>query len=176
MAQRCVDAAALHRRQFRHGRLADHHPMMERRIRQSLQAGFSLTWKRATRSPRPLSPLCVMEYSSGAMDDSTSPTTTASRGRAHSPSLATLAGLVLPGAGQSYNGRPVRGALVLFLSPLILPWLLGSLSARSHAKSMNREGGRYGKGGVLWLILHAWLVFNFVLAVAAALTMAGVLR
>ncbi len=98
----------------------------------------------------------------------------ASLGRSHSPFLAALAGFALPGAGQAYNGSPIRGLFVLVTTPLVLPWLLGSFFAHRRAAAMQREGGRFGKGGVIWILLHGWLVFNLLLAVVAGLTMWGV--
>ena len=97
-------------------------------------------------------------------------------GRRHSPAVALACGLLIPGAGQAYNGRPIRGFFVLFLTPLVIPWLLGLWGAWSTAKRMRAEGGRFGIGGVVWVLLQAWLFCNVGLAVLIGLTIAGVLR
>jgi TM2 domain-containing membrane protein YozV len=97
-------------------------------------------------------------------------------GRPHSPAVALACGLLIPGAGQAYNGRPIRGFFVLFLTPLILPWLLSLWGAWSTASRMRAEGGRFGAGGFVWVVLQAWLAGNVALAVLIGLTIAGVVR
>src|SRR5439155_11629779 len=86
------------------------------------------------------------------------------KGRAHSPMLATLASIV-PGAGQAYNGRPLKALLFFFFAPLILPWIWSFFDAYGEAKRMVREGGRYGRGGFGWIFIQGWLVFNATLLV-----------
>ncbi len=95
-------------------------------------------------------------------------------GRRHSPGMALVAGLLIPGAGQAYNGRPIAGFFVCFLSILVLPWLVAAFTAFSGARRIAAAGGRFGRGGFVWVILQAWLVFNVALAVLLGLTIAGV--
>ena len=97
-------------------------------------------------------------------------------GRKHSATMALILALLIPGAGQAYNGRPVRGFFILFLSVLVLPWLLSIWGAYATAKRMCAEGGRYGKGGLTWVVLQVWLVLNVTAAVLIILTANGVLR
>lgn len=104
------------------------------------------------------------------------PATPPSGGRPHSPGVALLCALLIPGAGQAYNGRPIRGFFVLFLTPLILPWLLSLWGAWSTAGRMRAEGGRFGAGGFLWVFLQLWLACNVGLATLIGLTIAGVVR
>ncbi len=86
-----------------------------------------------------------------------------------------ISGLLLPGAGQAYNGHPFRAFFVLLFSPLVLPWLLGSLLAWGGACKMVKEGGRYGKGGVFWVAIQAWIILAIILAALVALTLEGIL-
>lgn len=86
------------------------------------------------------------------------------------------AGLLIPGAGQAYNGSPIAGFFVLMTSVLVLPWLIGAATAYSRARRMVEQGGRFGKGGVTWIVLQAWLAMNVLLAAVLVLTMTGVLR
>lgn len=97
-------------------------------------------------------------------------------GRKHSATVALVLALLVPGAGQAYNGRPIRGFFILFLSVLVLPWLLSIWGAYATAKRMCAEGGRYGKGGFTWVVLQVWLVLNVTAAVLIILTANGVLR
>ncbi len=97
-------------------------------------------------------------------------------GRSHSPELALLFGLAIPGAGQAYNGCPFRAFFLLFASVLILPWLYSLYDAYSVARRMAREGGRFGRGGLVWVFLQAWLVCNVGLFALIGLTLLGVLR
>lgn len=97
-------------------------------------------------------------------------------GRRHSPMLALLAGLVIPGAGQSYNGRPVKGFFLLFLSVLMLPYLYSLYDAFSDARRIRRAGGRMGKGGLFWVLMQAWLAINVAGLVAIWLTLGGWLQ
>ena len=45
------------------------------------------------------------------------------------PWLRALASLVVPGAGQAWNGEPGKAVLVLLTAWLIVPWLLGVVDA-----------------------------------------------
>lgn len=96
-------------------------------------------------------------------------------GRRHSPGLALVAALLIPGAGQSYNGQPVKGFFLLLLTPLVLPWVYAVIDAPLRARKIRAEGGRYGKGGCLWIVLQAWLFVNVGLTTVVGLTLAGVL-
>lgn len=93
----------------------------------------------------------------------------------HSPVVATLAA-VLPGAGQTYNGQPFKALAFLLFSPLVLPWIWSFFDAHSVAARMKSEGGRFGRGGLVWIGLQIWLLCNLALCVLIALTIAGVLR
>lgn len=97
------------------------------------------------------------------------------QGRGHSPAIALLAALAVPGAGQSYNGQPVKGLFLLLFTPLVLPWIYAVIDAPLRAKKIRAAGGRYGKGGCLWIALHLWLVANLALATVVGLTIAGVI-
>jgi len=46
-----------------------------------------------------------------------------------SPALRALASLLLPGAGQVWNGQPGKGVVVLLTSWLIVPWIYGVVDA-----------------------------------------------
>ncbi|HEX7897537.1 MAG TPA: hypothetical protein VF950_07235 [Planctomycetota bacterium] len=99
-----------------------------------------------------------------------------SGGRPHSAAVALACALLVPGAGQAYNGRPVRGFFVLFFTPLVVPWLLSLWGAWSTASRMRAEGGRFGAGGFVWVFLQLWLFCNVGLATLIGLTLAGVVR
>lgn len=45
------------------------------------------------------------------------------------PWAHALASLILPGAGQAWNGQPGKAVLVLLTSWLILPWVYGVVDA-----------------------------------------------
>ena len=93
----------------------------------------------------------------------------------HSPGLALFFGLLLPGAGQAYNGRPWRGFLVLLASFLVVPWVVAAVMGMKEAQQLAATGERGGRGGGLWVFFHAWLVLNVAMAAANGLTIAGVL-
>lgn len=96
-------------------------------------------------------------------------------GRGHSPAIALIAALLVPGAGQAYNGQPVKGVFLLLLTPLVLPWIYSVIDAPLRARKIRAEGGRYGRGGCLWIVLQAWLFVNVALATVVGLTIAGVI-
>lgn len=93
---------------------------------------------------------------------------------AHRPGLAVFFGL-LAGAGQAYNGRPLKGALFLLTSVLILPWIWSLVDAHREAVRIVASGGRTGRGGVLWVVFHGWFALNVALTAAVVLTVTGVL-
>lgn len=97
-------------------------------------------------------------------------------GRRHRPLVALLLSIVLPGGGQAYNGQPIKGFFLLFFSVLVLPYLYGILDAYLRARAMVRSGGRYGKGGWIWVFLQLWLAANVALMALIIVTMAGVIR
>jgi len=54
------------------------------------------------------------------------------------PALRALASLVLPGAGQAWNGQIGKAVLVLLTSPLIVPWIWGVCDAWRVARRRAR--------------------------------------
>ena len=54
------------------------------------------------------------------------------------PALRALASLVLPGAGQAWNGQIGKALLVLLTSPLIVPWIWGVCDAWRVARRRAR--------------------------------------
>jgi hypothetical protein len=84
--------------------------------------------------------------------------------------------LLIPGAGQAYNGQPVTAFFLLFLSVLVLPWLYSLYDARATASRVAAAGGRFGRGGVIWVLLQGWLAVNVGLLALIILTVGGVLR
>lgn len=93
----------------------------------------------------------------------------------HSAKIAALFGLIIPGAGQAYNGRLFRGAFVLLTAPLLLPWIIGIVTGAQQAKSINQGGGRTGFGGRMGLFFHLWFAVNVSLFVLLGLSMSGML-
>jgi len=96
-------------------------------------------------------------------------------GRPHSPTLALILAAALPGAGQAYNGHPFKAVAFLLFSPLLLPWIWSLVDARRAAARLAASGGRYGRGGWVWVFLQAWLAFNVALFTLIVLTLTGVL-
>jgi hypothetical protein len=41
---------------------------------------------------------------------------------------------------------------------------------------MVTDGGRFGRGGVFWILLHAWWILNLILVALVLLTAQGILR
>jgi TM2 domain-containing membrane protein YozV len=107
-----------------------------------------------------------------------------------------LCSLVLPGAGQAYNGHAFKALFfflfsplvvllvwsiwgvskALFFTPLILFYIWNLIDAYRCANKMVAEGGRYGTGGLVWVFLQGWMAFNVSLFVLIVLTIAGVLK
>jgi hypothetical protein len=98
-----------------------------------------------------------------------------SGGRAHHPAIALILALLIPGAGQAYNGQPIKGFFLLFFSVLILPLLYSLYDAYAGARKIVTTGGRWGRGGFVWVFLQAWLAVNVGLMTLIVLTIAGVL-
>ncbi len=96
--------------------------------------------------------------------------------RPHSPAVALVAGVLVPGAGQAYNGQPARALLVLLSGLLLIPWAWGAWNAWSVARTLEAEGGRRGPGGPAWLMVQAWTAANLALFTLLGLTVAGWLR
>lgn len=53
------------------------------------------------------------------------------------PTLAAFLSLIIPGAGQVYNGQLGDGLKVFFFSWLILPWIYGVFDAHVTARKIN---------------------------------------
>lgn len=96
--------------------------------------------------------------------------------RRHTSRTAVVLGVLLPGGGQAYNGQPIKGALFLLTTVLVLPWIWSLFDARSTADRLVAAGGRTGRGGPLWFVLHGWFAINVALTVLVGLTVAGVLQ
>ena len=97
-------------------------------------------------------------------------------GARHRPILALLLSLVVPGAGQAYNGQPIKGVFLFLTSVLVLPWLFALYDAHAVASRMAASGGRTGPGGLAWVPPHLWFVSNVALTILVVLTIAGVLQ
>jgi len=94
--------------------------------------------------------------------------------RRHRPGTAVALGL-LAGGGQAYNGQPFKAAFVLLTSVVLVPWVWSLFDARAVARRIAAAGGRRGRGGPLWFVLHGWLAVNLALLTALVLTLAGAL-
>jgi len=97
-------------------------------------------------------------------------------GKEHTAGAALCLGIVLPGWGQAYNGQPWKALFYLLFTPLLVPWLLSLIDAYYVGRRIERQGGRYFRGGCLWVALHLWLVANLALLTLVALTVSGVLQ
>lgn len=96
-------------------------------------------------------------------------------GRAHYPMLALLSGIMIPGAGQAYNGQPIKGFFLLFFSVFIVPYFYSLYDAYATANKIVASGGRMGKGGLVWVWIQSWLAFNVILMAVVILSAWGVL-
>lgn len=101
------------------------------------------------------------------------PTPVSPPGRPHHPGLALAAGIVIPGAGQAYNGQVGKGIAILLLSLLLIPYVIGIFDAHRVAKRMALSGGRLGRGGSAWILLQGWLAVNLLLSAVVVLTLLG---
>lgn len=97
-------------------------------------------------------------------------------GRRHSPLVALLLAILVPGAGHAYNGQSIKGFFLLFFSVLILPWIYSIYDAWAVARRMRNAGGRMGRGGWIWVFLQIWLAANVTLLVLIILTLMGRLK
>ena len=88
---------------------------------------------------------------------------------------ALIAGLLVPGAGQAYNGQVLAAFGLLLISPLLVPWIWGAIAAHRRAQTIAEQGGRDGRGGPWWIVLQLWLQLVVVGAVVVTLTLTGVL-
>ncbi len=104
-------------------------------------------------------------------------------------------GLALPGAGQAYNGKVFRAFVVALVAAALACWIVAkqqftpiqlgifvgwqilmAITAWLTARGIVHRGGRFAKGGLLWVFLQGWLVASLGVAVMIGLTIAGVLR
>lgn len=132
-----------------------------------LSVRFTLAVEKPTTGPAP----------SRVVPDDAPPQRVLRRGhRRHRPALATIASLLAPGAGQAYNGHPLKGLFFLVTAVLAIPWVFSVFNANTQARKIEASGGRSGRGGPLWLALHVWLMVNLGLLALVALTVAGVLE
>jgi TM2 domain-containing membrane protein YozV len=102
--------------------------------------------------------------------------TSARRGRRHNPGVAVAAAILIPGAGQAYNGQVLKAWVLLLGSLLIIPWFYSIFDALRTARAIAADGGRRGRGGPFWIVVQAWLVVNLVLLAVIGLTVSGVIR
>ncbi len=94
-------------------------------------------------------------------------------GRWHHPVIALAAGLAVPGAGQAYNGQPGKALFFLFSFLLVLPWIWSLVDAWRVASRLVMDGGRFGAGGLGWVVIQGWAFANLLLFVLVAFTVAG---
>jgi len=94
--------------------------------------------------------------------------------RGRSPKVAAVLSTLFPGAGQAYNGQPLKAFLILLLAVLVVPWLLGIWDAYRVADQSMVQGARRG-GGPWGVLLHLWLFVDLALLALLALTLTGVL-
>jgi hypothetical protein len=74
--------------------------------------------------------------------------------------LAAVFGLLLPGAGQVYNGDIGKAVAVFVLGPLVVPWLWGVYDAAAGAEAIargERKATTVPTGGVLLALKIVWL-------------------
>lgn len=90
--------------------------------------------------------------------------------------FALLLGLIIPGAGQAYNGQPIKGFFFFFFSILILPFLFSLVDAWNTAARMREAGQSSGCSGFIWVGLQIWLLLNTVGLIGIGLTIAGVFQ
>jgi hypothetical protein len=93
----------------------------------------------------------------------------------HYPTLALLLGILLPGAGQAYNGQPVKGFFLFFASVLVFPYFLSLWDAYATGSRIRASGQSSGCSGFFWVFLQLWLAVNMAVLVVLVLTVLGVL-
>ena len=103
------------------------------------------------------------------------PVARTSRGRPHSPGVALLSGVLVPGGAQAYNGQLGAAILVLLSAVLVVPWIVGVVLGVRRAREIVAQGGRRGRGGGWWVAIQVWLLVDLLLAVAVVLTLLGYL-
>ena len=81
----------------------------------------------------------------------------------HSPVLAAILSFIIGGAGQIYNGQPIKGVLILLTSWLVIPWIYGIYDAYATAKKISAGTiiPKSSSGCVVVLIVCAVLAFFF---------------
>jgi TM2 domain-containing membrane protein YozV len=140
-------------------------------------AGLSLT---ARSCPRCGFPLELPEERSGAVPPPLPAAAPAARRSPvpaagnQSPLLALVLGLLLPGAGQAYNGQPIKGFFLFFTSILAIPYLFSLYDAYATAARIRAAGMSSGCAGFFWVFLQVWLAANTALLVVIVLTFMGV--
>ncbi len=91
--------------------------------------------------------------------------------------LAAVFGLLLPGAGQAYNGQFGKAVVVLVTSPIVIPWLWGVYDAASTAEQIalgRVESSTVPTGGVLIALKILWLPVAAIYGTLLTLILAGV--
>ena len=71
------------------------------------------------------------------------------------PMAAALLSLVVPGLGQAFNGRRLRGLLFLLTFWLFIPWLIAPVDAYISAKSVTMPIGERVRSAALFAGLAA---------------------
>jgi len=91
--------------------------------------------------------------------------------------LAAAFSLLLPGAGQAYNGQFGKAVAVFFLAPLIVPWLWGVYDAATTAEAIARgeiASATVPTGGVVLALKIIWVPAAFIYGSLAAMALAGI--
>ncbi len=86
---------------------------------------------------------------------------------------ALLLGILIPGAGQAYNGRLGQGFLILVTSILIIPWVIGCRQAYLAADDIQPPPS--SGSSFFYVFMHGWMAFNALLFIVVVLTVVGVL-
>jgi len=82
----------------------------------------------------------------------------ASRPR-RTPAGALIAGLLVPGGGQAYNGQTGAALLTAVLAPLVIPWFYGAARAYDAEKA-GKVPPSEGLSGVAGALVHGIIVFG----------------
>ena len=59
------------------------------------------------------------------------------------PDLAALLSALVPGLGQTYNGQPLKGAVIGATFWMVLPWAAGVIDAMVVSERINRKGSQH---------------------------------